>query len=236
MISLPIGIFAFILVLAFSAGEVRLSDYMNFHSVLIVVGGTLAVLGIATPGPVIKAVYRNLLSLFKKRRSLPDVREELMRLAQNKSSVAQSKDPLIQYSISLWERGVDANTFIALISQYRDKLENEDAESVHALQNLAKYPPALGMMGTVMGMITLFASLGTSDRSALGPSLAVAMTATFYGLLMANGMLNPLADRINVEAIHNKKYYGLVYEVLILINRREPANLVDEEIANREAA
>lgn len=236
MISLPIGLLAFVLIIIASAGEVKLSDYLNMHSFVIVLLGSAAVFAIGTPWPVMKAVIRNILELFKSRRTLPDVHSELMQLAANRASVKSSKDPLIQYAIDLWERGVDANTFQALISQYRDMLETEDAESVSSLHNIAKYPPALGMMGTVMGMIALFANLGSSNKAALGPSLAVAMTATFYGLLAANAFLNPVADRISVEAIHRKKYFSMVYEILNLINRREPANMIEEELRNREAA
>lgn len=227
---------SFVLIIIASAGAVKLSDYLNMHSIVIVVGGSVAVLLIGSPNPVILALGRNIKALFRSRRGLQDVHSELMTLAGNRGSLKSSRDPLIQYAISLWERGVDANTFQALLSQYRDKLESLDAEASSTLHNLSKYPPALGMMGTVMGMISLFANLGTSDKSALGPSLAVAMTATFYGLLMANAFLNPIADRITVESIHRKKYYNLVYEMLTLINRREPVSMIEEELGNREAA
>lgn len=236
MISLPIGIIAFIAVVIGAAAGAKVDDYMNMHSVIVVFGGTIAVFAVGTPTTVIKAVFINLRDLFKTRKSLSDAHAELMRLATDRTSLAQSTDPLIQYAIDLWERGVDSHTFQALLSQFRDKLENEDAEAASALHNLSKYPPALGMMGTVMGMISLFANLGASNKATLGPSLAVAMTATFYGLLAANAALNPLADRITVEAIHRKKYFGAVYEILTLINRREPANMIEEELKNREAA
>jgi chemotaxis protein MotA len=236
MISLPIGFVAFVIVLILTAAGVDASHYMNMHSLIIVGGGTVAVFAISTSTVVIRSVFRNVFDLFSRRRSVTDVKDELRRLANNRASVSSSKDPLIQYAIGLWEKGVDNNTFQALLSQYRDKLENEDAKSVGAIHNIAKYPPALGMMGTVMGMISLFASLGTSNKTSLGPALAVAMTATFYGLLLANGLLSPLADRLTVESVYRKKYFALVYEVLTLINRREPVNMIEEELTNREAA
>jgi chemotaxis protein MotA len=236
MMSLPIGFVAFFAILALSAGKLDISNYLNIHSVEIVIGGTFAVFAISTPGKVIRATLAILKSLTKQRHTINDVRDDLVKLANSKSSISASKDPLIQYAISLWERGVDSNTFIGLLSQFRDKLESEDGEAVAAMHNVAKYPPALGMMGTVMGMITLFSNLGGSDKSNMGPALATAMTATFYGLLTANMVLNPLADRVTVETIHRKKYFNQIYEVLLLINRREPVNMIDEEITNREAA
>ncbi len=211
-------------------------NYMNMHSVIIVFGGSLAVLFIGTAVPIIKALWHNCMAMFKARPSVSTVRDELLKLAANRAAISDSKDPMIKYALSLWERGVDSNTFQALLSQYRDQIENEDHEAIAALHNLNKYPPALGMMGTVMGMISLFSHLGESDKSALGPSLATAMTATFYGLLASNALLSPLADRMTLEAMHRKKYLNAVYEMITLINRREPINLIEEELTNREAA
>ena len=236
MITLPLGLIAFVFVLIGAAGDVKVRDYIVIHSIIVVFGGTFAVAAICTPLTVSLAMIKNIFSLFQGRRTMLAVKAELMKLATNRSQLSKSSDPLIHYAIGLWQKGVDQGTFIALLSQYRDKVEHEDAESLAALQAIAKYPPALGMVGTVMGMITLFANLGTSDKSALGPSLATAMTATFYGLVLTQGLLSPLADRISVEVMYRKKYFGYVYEILNLINHREPVNMIEEEIAHREAA
>jgi len=236
MMSLPLGLVLFVIIIFGAANGVNVSNYMNAHAAMIVLGGTVAVLLVGTSFTVIKSLGTNIMSLFRPRLGMKDVRDELMKMADNRSAVKTSKDPLIVYALSLWERGEDQHSFQALISQYRDKLEGDDNEAISALQNLAKYPPALGMMGTVMGMISLFASLGSSNKDQLGPALGIAMTATFYGLLIANAILLPLADRLLVESLNRKKYFGFVYEILTLINRREPVNKINEEITTREAA
>ena len=236
MNSLSLGAIAFLIIVYLSAEGADPKNYLNMHSFVIVILGTIAIFVTSNTKPIMWAVYHAAALMFKKRPDLSSVKDELMQLSQDRTRAIKTTDPLIQYAISLWEKGLDANTFQALISQYRDKLEHNDVEAITALQNLAKYPPALGMLGTVMGMINLFASLSSSDKSGLGPALAVAMTATFYGLLLSNGILMPLADRIFVEATHRKKYYGLVYEMITMINRREPTSMVEEEFKLREAA
>lgn len=236
MNSLIIGTVAFLYIIYLSFDGADTSNYANTHSFVIVVLGSIAIFVTSNTTPIMKAVWQSIVLMFRPRPELATVKQEIMTLSQDRNQSVKSKDPLVQYAVTLWEKGVDANTFQALISQYRDKLEHNDVEAITALQNLAKYPPALGMLGTVMGMINLFAQLGASDKSGLGPSLAVAMTATFYGLLLANGVLMPLADRIFVEATHRKKYYGLVYEMMTMINRREPAKMIEEEFVLREAA
>lgn len=236
MITLPLGFITFLIVIFFSMGHVKASDYIVFHSILIVVGGTVAIGMLCTPFGILKVLGHNVLSLFKSRRSVDGAKAELMKLAENRNSITSSKDPMIAYALTLWEKGLDGGTVQGLLTQYRDHQEHEEAEAIAALHAIAKYPPALGMLGTVMGMITLFANLGGSDKSGLGPALATAMTATFYGLIMANGVFSPLADRLVVEAIYRRKVTGSIFEILTLINRREPASMIEEEIGVRAAA
>jgi len=46
------------------------------------------------------------------------------------------------------------------------------------------------MIGTILGMVTMFANM--SDPSKLGPAMATALLATLYGALIANMITLPL--------------------------------------------
>ena len=94
------------------------------------------------------------------------------------------------------------------------------------MRNLSKYPPALGMTGTVIGLVAIFADLSSENRANLGPSLALAMTATFYGLLLANTLLLPLADRLQVMHSHKVRENELVFRVLLLLQQGEPKEMI----------
>ncbi len=54
--------------------------------------------------------------------------------------------------------------------------------------------PVWGMIGTVVGMVAIFANL--SDPSKLGPAMATALLATLYGTLVANLVILPIADKL----------------------------------------
>src|SRR5690606_26967501 len=136
--------------------------------------------------------------LFRKSQRIDEFRSEFQALMKDRALRQPSVNPLINYAAELWGQGIDPELFIVLISQRRDELERGHAGAVQALRNLAKYPPALGMTGTVMGLVSLFSVLGIDDKAALGPSLALAMTATFFGLVTANCLVTPLADHLHV--------------------------------------
>ena len=57
--------------------------------------------------------------------------------------------------------------------------------------------PAFGMIGTLIGMVQMFANM--TDPSKLGPYMAVALLATFYGAAVANLFCLPIADKLHLK-------------------------------------
>lgn len=233
MNNLVFGFFAIILVLAGSI-EGSWKTYMQVHSLIIVFGGTAAILVFSTPGPVLKSLWQSCREIFKKEPTIAEFTQVLSSLSTNRSQASKSYHPLIGYAQDLWAQGVDPDLFIVLISQKRKELESKKMDGVHALKNLAKYPPTLGMTGTVIGMISLFSSLD-NNKGNVGAALSIAMTATFFGLILANVLIAPVADRLYVNHVNQQRVLQNIYELLLLINQGEPSTLVKEEIHDRAA-
>ncbi|MCX6125220.1 MAG: MotA/TolQ/ExbB proton channel family protein [Proteobacteria bacterium] len=235
MSTLPAGVILILGVLFFAAQGETASLYFNAHAMVVVCGGTFAILILSTPLPALKNLVSAVLSLLKQSREVAAYSAELERLSTRKEESFTSTNPLITYGAGLWESGVSSDSFISLLSQKRAELENSYMDAIQALRNLSKYPPALGMLGTVMGLVALFSKLGV-DRASLGPALALAMTATFYGLLVANAVISPLADRLHVAHLTRKRLYTATYQMLILINRGEHIGLAKINDAEKNAA
>lgn len=236
MWSLPVG---FLLFAGFIFASTPLSawpNYINLHSIMIVVGGTIGLFAFTSPVNVLKNLARALRELGHPDPDVAEHVKEFEQLVETRRLEKKSKNALINYAVELFENGTSPEMFHVLISQKREKLESNMTDAVQAIRNMAKYPPALGMTGTVMGLVTLFTNLSESNKDKLGPALGLAMTATFFGLLVANGVLMPLADRLQVSHIRRKEYYSAIYEVLLLINRREPDMLIMSEVKERVAA
>lgn len=62
------------------------------------------------------------------------------------------------------------------------------------LQGLARFSPAFGMIGTIMGLVELFKNM--SNSQSLGPGMAMALLATLYGLILCYCVYMPLSQRI----------------------------------------
>lgn len=234
MISLPIGAILVGIIFFASMGVKNLPLYFNFHSFVLVFGGTVAVLLFSSPIAALKNLMRELSLLVKTSDDFHKVKADLIQLSKNKHKEFNTNDELINYAKDLWIQGVAHELFIVLLSQKRKEIEQRSVDAIQCLKNLAKYPPALGMAGTVMGIVTLFQSL-EADKSKIGPSLAMALTATFFGLAIANGIVMPLADRLHVRHLSQQNYLNNVYQVLLLINQDEASQLIEDEVNLRAA-
>lgn len=234
MAGLLIGFLSILGVLAMSVGSKNLGFYLQPHSLIIVMGGTAALLVFATPWIVIKSLVSSLARLTTQAKPFDSFKGEIGQLAKNRRLGQRSVNPLINYAAELWEQGIDPDLFIVLLSQRKNELLSEQTDAVQSMKNLAKYPPALGMAGTVMGMIALFSSLDAKPDS-IGADLALAMTATFFGLVLSNALIAPLADRLQVQQVRDQRLYQAIYEILLLINGGEPISLVTDEVNSRAA-
>lgn len=234
MIGLVVGFISIFAVLILSVGADNFQFYLQPHSILIVMGGTAALLVLASPVLVLSSLGRSLARLAMAPTGFANFKGEIEQLGKTRSLSVKSKNPLINYAAELWDQGIDPDLFIVLLSQKKNELLSEQTDAVQSLKNLAKYPPALGMAGTVMGMIGLFSNLDSKSES-IGADLAMAMTATFFGLILSNALISPLADRLQVQQVRDQRVYQAIYELLLLINGGEPQSLVEDEVNSRAA-
>jgi chemotaxis protein MotA len=68
------------------------------------------------------------------------------------------------------------------------------AKSTSVLRKMAEFAPAMGLIGTLIGLVQMLSSL--SDPSTIGPAMAIALLTTFYGALLANFVFLPLAAKL----------------------------------------
>ena len=59
---------------------------------------------------------------------------------------------------------------------------------------VAEAAPAMGMIGTLVGLVRMFAAI--DDPSRIGAAMAIALLTTLYGALIANIVAAPIAGRL----------------------------------------
>ena len=92
--------------------------------------------------------------------------------------------------------------------------------SEEVLTTLARVTPATGLAGTVLGLVSLMKDLSRFER--LGPSMALAMLCTLYGLVLANAVYLPFARAVHAYATVTLEEAKLVTRALVLLGEGRP--------------
>ncbi|WP_088184420.1 MotA/TolQ/ExbB proton channel family protein [Sphingobium sp. Z007] len=87
--------------------------------------------------------------------------------------------------------------------------------------SIADAAPALGMAGTIIGLVGMFAAM--DDPAALGPAMALALLTTFYGVVIANLLAAPIAARLSDLSDRELAWQREVADRMLGIARRENA-------------
>ncbi len=93
---------------------------------------------------------------------------------------------------------------------------------VHAFWNaVADAAPGMGMIGTVAGLVQMFA--GMDDPARLGPGMALALLTTLYGVVLANALAGPVAARLERLSAAELAWQRETLARLAELARDEPA-------------
>ena len=209
-------------------GQGSIVQFVNVHGFMLVFGGTGCIILLMTPESSMKHFLKLTLSIYKDDPRI--TKHDLIALMKNRN--AEVKDPygLVTQARDLWELGFGDEEFEQVITDQAESILNRNMAVISILKNVGKYPPALGMVGTVRGMIQLFSGLGVAaNQSQIGVQLALSMTATFYGLLLSNFILLPFADRLEVKEERRRANLERTVKVLVAIQKKQPS-LISERI------
>lgn len=95
-------------------------------------------------------------------------------------------------------------------------------EAVHKFWlSVADVAPALGMAGTVIGLVGMFA--GMDDPAKIGPAMALALLTTLYGVVLANLVAAPIATRLSDLSERELAWQTELCQRMLRVARRETA-------------
>lgn len=92
--------------------------------------------------------------------------------------------------------------------------------------SMGDFAPAMGMIGTVIGLIELLANMRGFEK--LGPGMAIALLTTFYGLLLAHLLYLPIARLIADRRTERTENLNLIADVMLKIARQRPLHEIQQ--------
>ena len=217
-------------------------SFVDPHGLVIVLAGTIVATSISFQ---LDRVFL-MLKVFWKRTIMgkkPDyvaVIKELMKLAEAyrndapdlQALVDNQQDAFIKESMKLLlDELVEPAKLGKLLKARAETMFERYNDDANRFKGMGKYPPAMGLMGAVIGMIALLGGLGKPGaEKTIGPSMSVALVATFYGIALANLVVIPIGENLGETAKEILRKNTIVVEGIKLVAAKTNPILLAEEL------
>jgi len=241
-----LSIFSFITAIAVLVFGLRLASedltiFLDYPSMFIVLGGTLASTAISfrlnRMYILIKVFFIRVLRNkgLKYNSTITDMVEISDSLKKGSSLDEVSKgyhDFFFKEAVEIIQDGViKDDEIISILEERNETMVTFRLSEANKIKVLSKFAPAFGMIGTTIGMIVLLANLGGEDAMKLiGPAMGVCLITTLYGAVLANLFFTPIAENLIDSAKENFQKNKIIIKGVMLIQEKANPIIVAEKL------
>jgi len=226
-----------LIILAIGQG---IGSFLDASSALIVLGGTFG-------AGLVHFRFKQLLGALSvakhaflyKPRSTRDLITKLVEHASHarregilalESAAEQTDEPFVKRALQLAVDGHEVTAIEAILNTEIEQLKERHRMGADIFSALAGYAPALGMIGTLIGLVLMLQKM--NDPDTIGPSMAIALITTFYGAILANLVFNPLAGKLRMRSTEEVLYKELAMEGVLSISLGDNPRIVEQKLTS----
>lgn len=196
---------------------------LQLSAAIIVLGGTFAAVLLQTPLSIFLRGLKMAMWVFlPPNNDMPELLRQLtdwLRIARHQFVLAldpvaeQQTDPFIKQALRLVVDGVEAPQIRTVLESNIVTSSHEEMLAAEMYEAMGGYAPTVGILGAVMGLITVMAHL--DDPSKLGEGIATAFVATVYGVGSANLLFLPIASKLKFHVKRRVRRFEMITEGMI---------------------
>lgn len=215
-----------------------LSVFFNAPSLMVVVGGTIGATMINYPlGDVIGMIKIGMKVLFAKTASPEDLISQFVDFATRArregiialdGQIGNVTDDFLKKGLQLTVDGMEPAAIEEIMQTEIDYVEARHKLGADIFQTLGTFAPALGMIGTLIGLVQMLQSM--DDPSSIGPAMAVALLTTFYGSFMANILFLPMAGKLRKRSSEEVMVKELVLNGILSIAKGDNPRILEQKL------
>ena len=139
---------------------------------------------------------------------------------------AEVPDPLVGKGIQMCVDGHDADFIKDLLGKEITTSIKRAEMGEKVFRAMGDAAPAFGMIGTLVGLVQMMATL--DDPSGIGPAMAVALLTTLYGAMLSNMFFLPIADKLAMRAEQEMDARTLIVESVVGIREGTSPRLLEQ--------
>lgn len=219
-------------------GNAPLTAFVDIPSILVVFGGAGAAVMMAFPLKSCLSIPMILKKAFlNKQPDLLIIIQQLVTLAETarrdgllalESKLSEVNDPIIRSGLQMAIDGSDADTIESVMRTEMEAIARRHKEGRSILDQAARFAPAYGMIGTLIGLIMMLSDM--SDPSGIGSGMAIALITTLYGSLVANVCVQPFAEKLGLISKAELYAMELVIRGVLAIQSGESPRALEQRL------
>jgi chemotaxis protein MotA len=225
--------FAVVAVVILMGGDLKM--FVSDHAFIVIFGGSFSATLIRFP---LNSIFHGLplgakFAFTMRRTSQRELVDEiagLAEIARKQGPIGLEKveleDTFLAKGIRFVADGYDVDFIRDNLERDRDIFLTHLDEGQKIYRAIGDCAPAFGMIGTLIGMVQMFANM--TDPSKLGPYMATALLATFYGATVANLFCLPIADKLHGKLVDEEINRTLIIDGVLMIRDAKSPTLVRE--------
>lgn len=219
-------------------GKSDIGAFIDGGSVAIVLGGSVAAAMVSFPIKnliAVATVVKN--CFFGKTHNTSELIGEMVKFAEIarrdgilalENVTADIKDPFLVSGIQMAVDGTDPDLIETIMASDLEAVEARHAEGKALFDNIGRFAPAFGMIGTLIGLVIMLQNM--EDPSKIGPAMAVALLTTMYGAIIANLFALPLAAKLGLRSREELLIKQIVIKGVMAIQAGDNPRIVEQKL------
>lgn len=217
---------------------VGVGSYVDFPSFLIVVGGTTGIVMAAWPMNRLITGMRSATKAFVYiPQSAQGLIEQLVDFSVKarrdgilslESEEENMRDDFLRRGIRLAVDGTEPEVIRAVLETDLENMTERHEDNATVVGMLTDIAPAMGMIGTLIGLVAMLLNL--SDPAAIGPAMSVALITTFYGSVIANMIAIPIVSKIKARSKEEEHLRQIMLTGIMAIQSGDNPRIVEQKL------
>ncbi|WP_320826671.1 flagellar motor protein PomA [Reinekea sp.] len=137
----------------------------------------------------------------------------------------ETSSDFLSKGIQLLVDGHDPDVVKALLNKDKSMTSTRHADGSLFFRAVADVGPAMGMIGTLIGLVGMLANM--DDPKTIGPAMAVALLTTLYGSFLATVICIPIADKLAVRASQEEIIQKMAIDGLLSIQAGQNPRIIE---------
>ena len=143
---------------------------------------------------------------------------------------ANITNPFLQKAVDMLVDGHEQHVVKAALEKDIDLTAERQTEGARIFRALGDVAPAMGMIGTLIGLVAMLANM--DDPKAIGPAMAIALLTTLYGAMLANMVALPIADKLELRSGEERLNRTLILDAILGIQDGQNPRVLQSLLEN----